>query len=89
MFAGFAAAWAGLLAFDIIIFAMTVAKAIKVGRLGSRPLIDVVLRDGKSCFVTSKASVNIVCSTFRFYILFVSRISKTMRRDLIRRRSEQ
>jgi hypothetical protein len=48
---GAAAAWDGLLVFDILVFVMTVAKAIQVGRSGDRELIKILLRDGKCIFV--------------------------------------
>jgi hypothetical protein len=38
-------AWSGVLAFDIIVFALTVYKAIKVGY--KVPLIRGLVRDGK------------------------------------------
>jgi hypothetical protein len=46
-----AAAWGGLLVFDTLVFVMTVAKAIHIGRSGDRALIKVLLRDGKCTFV--------------------------------------
>jgi hypothetical protein len=49
---GIAIAWGGLLAFDTVVFAMTVAKAILVGRSGDRTLIKILLRDGKCTFAT-------------------------------------
>jgi hypothetical protein len=49
---GLAAAWGGLLAFDTLVFVMTVAKAILVGRSGDQTLIKILLRDGKCTFVT-------------------------------------
>jgi len=55
--AGFAAAWAGLLVFDIIVFGMTVAKAIRVGRMGDRTLIIVLLQDGQSIFITPRLKI--------------------------------
>jgi hypothetical protein len=48
---GPAAAWDGLLVFDTLVFVMTVAKAIQVGRSGDQALIKVLLRDGKCTFV--------------------------------------
>lgn len=47
----FTAAWSGLLVSDIILFGITVAKAITVGRMGDRALINVLLRDGAMYFL--------------------------------------
>ena len=38
-------AWTGIMTFDIIVFALTVYKAIRVGY--KLPLIQVLIRDGK------------------------------------------
>ena len=38
-------AWSGIMTFDIIVFALTVYKAIRVGY--KVPLIQVLIRDGK------------------------------------------
>lgn len=38
-------AWSGVLAFDVIVFVLTLYKAIKVGY--NVPLIQVLVRDGK------------------------------------------
>jgi hypothetical protein len=44
---GVAVAWGGSLVLDTLVFVMTVAKAIQVGRSGDRALINILLRDGK------------------------------------------
>jgi hypothetical protein len=51
LFLDLAVAWAGLLVFDTLVFVMTVAKAILVGRSGDQTLIKILLRDGKCTFV--------------------------------------
>jgi hypothetical protein len=44
--AGFTAAWGALLISDVILFVMTIVKAILVGRSGDCALVNVLLRDG-------------------------------------------
>ena len=41
------AAWAGMVLFDITIFALTVYRSLQLRRMGRRMIIDVMLRDGK------------------------------------------
>ncbi|KAF9466478.1 hypothetical protein BDZ94DRAFT_1319363 [Collybia nuda] len=45
-----AAAWTGLLLFDVLIFVMTVYKSTKRSRGGDRTLINILLRDGAIYF---------------------------------------
>jgi hypothetical protein len=45
-----AAAWGALFALDSMMFGMTVARAISVRKTADRPLINVLVRDGKSVF---------------------------------------
>jgi hypothetical protein len=40
------AAWAGMVLFDTIIFALTVYKSLEFKRIGRRSLADILLRDG-------------------------------------------
>jgi len=46
-----AAAWCGLLVFDIMVFALTAAKAIMIGRTGKQTLLSVLIRDGAVYFL--------------------------------------
>lgn len=46
--AGLAAAWSGLLAYDIIIFFMTLYKTLALGGQYNRTITNVLLRDGAS-----------------------------------------
>jgi len=46
-----AAAWGGLLLFDLVIFVMTIVKAVMIGKSGSRSLLTVLLRDGSVYFL--------------------------------------
>lgn len=39
-------AWGGELVFDCVIVTLTLYKAIKLGRMGRRTLLDIILRDG-------------------------------------------
>jgi hypothetical protein len=55
--AGFTAAWSGLLVSDIILFAMTLAKAIKVGRTRPQGLTKILLRDGMPIFFTPRTEL--------------------------------
>jgi hypothetical protein len=55
-----AATWSCAVVFDILVFVMTVAKAIMVRRSGDRKLINILLRDGKCTFLTVSFLINIV-----------------------------
>jgi len=46
-----ASVWSCLFVFDTLVFVMTVAKAILVGRSGDRTLIKLLLRDGSTYFL--------------------------------------
>jgi hypothetical protein len=53
--ADFAAGWGAVLVLDFMVFGMTVAKSIKIGKSGNRTLINVLVRDGR--FVTLHVNV--------------------------------
>ncbi|KAG6330697.1 hypothetical protein ID866_8392 [Astraeus odoratus] len=66
-----AIAWGGQLAFDAIIFVLTLSRTLRIGKLGSRALLDVLIRDGTLYFgiITAANAGNItaflVCQTVR------------------------
>ena len=49
------AAWGAMLGFDLIIFSLTLFKALTVPRVGRRSLFDIIIRDGKPTFQTEYA----------------------------------
>ena len=63
IFLGFAAAWASLLAFDTIIFTLTLYKAIVVAQVGEVRLVKLLMRDGKQkkiVILTLPVLINII-----------------------------
>ncbi|EGO03341.1 hypothetical protein SERLA73DRAFT_69227 [Serpula lacrymans var. lacrymans S7.3] len=59
-----AAAWCGQLAFDVIVFVLTLWKTWRVGSVGGRPLINILLRDGVLYFAVMSIANVINVSTF-------------------------
>ena len=51
----FSAIWSSLLAIDALVFGLTLARVLRVGRKWRGSLFTLMLRDGRSCCLTSEA----------------------------------
>ncbi|KAL4073434.1 hypothetical protein J3A83DRAFT_4411168 [Scleroderma citrinum] len=45
-----AAAWSGQLAFDVVVFLLTLVRSLRIRKEGSRSIVDILLRDGSLYF---------------------------------------
>ncbi|KAL4068469.1 hypothetical protein V8B97DRAFT_1918589 [Scleroderma yunnanense] len=71
-----AAAWSGQLAFDVVVFLLTLVRSLRIRKEGSRSIVDILLRDGSLYFaVMCGANVvniivllNLINTGFKAYV---------------------
>ncbi|KAG6331010.1 hypothetical protein ID866_8078 [Astraeus odoratus] len=68
-----AIAWSGQLAFDAIIFLLTLSRTLRIGKLGNRTLLDVLIRDGALYFgiMTAANAGNITAFLVQYFYVHV------------------
>ncbi|EKM56610.1 uncharacterized protein PHACADRAFT_207813 [Phanerochaete carnosa HHB-10118-sp] len=71
-----AIAWGGMLCHDIVIFTLTLYKALSL-RGGSRNLVDIILRDGTMYFGLIMCSTSITAFTFQFARPIIKGVTST------------
>jgi len=60
------AAWGGVMLLDAMIFALTLHKTLKIGRIGGRTMADLLLRDGSAYFAIMSTAT--LCNVLTFFL---------------------
>ncbi|KAI6112110.1 hypothetical protein EDD16DRAFT_1604509 [Pisolithus croceorrhizus] len=74
-----AIAWSGQMAFDAIVFVLTLWRTLRVGRSGNRTLLDVLIRDGELMTGANVANITAFLSSAKSLVAgFTNVISSIM-----------